>query len=69
MDAPRGRLCADSFQAYDIMKRGLGMQEKEIGDVLGTTRQAAFQRFGRPVEQPQCHRPIVRGTQQRRIDL
>jgi len=27
-------IVADSTQAYDIMKRGLGMSNKEIGDVL-----------------------------------
>ena len=32
--------------------RDSGHTWQEIGDVLGTSRQAAFQRFGRPVEQP-----------------
>jgi hypothetical protein len=30
--------------------RSAGRSWREIGDVLGTTRQAAFQRFGRPVD-------------------
>lgn len=30
--------------------RGAGHTWQEIGDVLGTSRQAAFQRFGRPVD-------------------
>lgn len=30
--------------------RGAGHTWQEIGEILGTSRQAAFQRFGRPVE-------------------
>jgi hypothetical protein len=36
-------------QAVD-RARALGHSWREIGDVLGTTRQAAFQRFGHPVD-------------------
>ena len=36
-------------QAVD-RARGAGHSWREIGDVLGTTRQAAFQRFGHPVD-------------------
>ena len=33
--------------------REAGHTWAEIGDLLGTTRQAAFQRFGRPLDNPQ----------------
>jgi hypothetical protein len=36
-------------QAVD-QARAAGHSWREVGDVLGTTRQAAFQRFGRPVD-------------------
>jgi hypothetical protein len=39
--------------------RGAGHSWREIGDVLETTRQAAFQRFGRPVD-PRTGQPMVR---------
>ena len=39
--------------------RTAGRSWREIGDVLGTTRQAAFQRFGRPVD-PRTGQPMVR---------
>jgi hypothetical protein len=39
--------------------RSAGHSWREIGDVLGTTRQAAFQRFGRPVD-PRTGQPMVR---------
>jgi hypothetical protein len=39
--------------------RSAGRSWREIGDVLGTTRQAAFQRFGRPVD-PRTGQPMVR---------
>jgi hypothetical protein len=38
--------------------RSAGHSWSEIGDVLGTTRQAAFQRFGRPVD-PRTGRPMA----------
>jgi hypothetical protein len=45
---------------------------QEIGDVLGTSRQAAFQRFGRPVD-PRTGRPmgeaIVEGAAEHAIGL
>lgn len=37
--------------------RGSGSTWQEIGDALGTTRQAAFQRFGRPVD-PRTGQPM-----------
>ena len=39
--------------------RAAGHSWREIGDVLETTRQAAFQRFGRPVD-PRTGQPMVR---------
>jgi hypothetical protein len=41
--------------------RAAGHSWKEIGDVLDTTRQAAFQRFGRPVD-PRTGEPMTRTT-------
>ena len=52
--------------------RAAGHSWREIGDVLDTTRQAAFRRFGRPVD-PRTGKPMVRavprGTADRAIDL
>jgi hypothetical protein len=52
--------------------RAAGHSWREIGDVLDTTRQAAFQRFGRPVD-PRTGKPILRavprGTVERAIGL
>jgi hypothetical protein len=42
--------------------RAAGHSWKEIGDVLETTRQAAFQRFGRPVD-PRTGEPMTRTVQ------
>jgi hypothetical protein len=39
--------------------RAAGHSWREVGDVLETTRQAAFQRFGRPVD-PRTGLPLVR---------
>jgi hypothetical protein len=39
--------------------RALGHSWREIGDALGTSRQAAFQRFGRPVD-PRTGAPMTR---------
>jgi len=41
--------------------RAAGHSWKEIGDVLETSRQAAFQRFGRPVD-PRTGEPMTRGV-------
>jgi hypothetical protein len=44
------------LEAQDLLRatvdqaRAAGHTWQEIGDVVGTTRQAAFQRFGRPVD-------------------
>ena len=52
--------------------RAAGHSWREIGDVLDTTRQAAFQRFGRPVD-PRTGKPMMRavprGTADRAIGL
>jgi hypothetical protein len=45
-------------ESVDRARSG-GHSWREIGDVLGTTRQAAFQRFGRPVD-PRTGQPMVR---------
>src|SRR5580704_2617368 len=49
---------AELQQAVD-RARATGHSWREIGDVLETTRQAAFQRFGRPVD-PRTGQPMVR---------
>jgi hypothetical protein len=41
--------------------RTAGQSRREIGDVLGTTRQAAFQRFGHPVD-PRTGAPMSRSV-------
>jgi hypothetical protein len=40
----------EALQQAADRARGVGHSWREIGDVLGTTRQAAFQRFGHPVD-------------------
>jgi Protein of unknown function (DUF3887) len=47
-------------QAVD-QARAAGHSWREIGDVLDTTRQAAFQRFGRPVD-PRTGTPMSRAV-------
>jgi hypothetical protein len=48
-----------ALQAAVDRARAAGHSWQQIGDVLGTTRQAAFQRFGRPVD-PCTGEPIDR---------
>lgn len=48
----------ESLRAAVDRARAGGHTWQEIGDVLGTTRQAAFQRFGRPAD-PRNHQPMV----------
>jgi hypothetical protein len=54
------------LEAQDLLRaavdhaRAEGRTWQEIGDVLGTTRQAAFQRFGRPVD-PRTGEPMAAG--------
>ena len=62
----------DALQAAVDRARGAGHSWREIGDVLNTTRQAAFQRFGRPVD-PRTGTPmsrqIVVGAQDRALEI
>jgi hypothetical protein len=50
---------AAALQASVDRARAAGHSWKEIGDVLDTSRQAAFQRFGRPVD-PRTGEPMNR---------
>jgi hypothetical protein len=52
---------AAAMQAAVDRARMVGHSWREIGDVLDTTRQAAFQRFGRPVD-PRTNKPMSRET-------
>jgi hypothetical protein len=47
-----------ALQAAVDRARVAGQSWREIGDVLGTSRQAAFQRFGHPVDP--CTPPVTR---------
>jgi hypothetical protein len=59
-----------ALQAAVDRARAAGQSWREIGDVLGTSRQAAFQRFGHPVD-PRTSQPMTRtlpaGAAQRAI--
>ena len=61
-----------AMQAAVDRARAAGHSWREIGDVLDTTRQAAFQRFGRPVD-PRTNRPMNRqtlpGAEERAIEI
>jgi hypothetical protein len=50
-----------ALQAAADRARDAGHSWRKIGDVLDTTRQAAFQRFGRPVD-PRTDKPLNRAT-------
>ena len=52
---------AVALQAAVDRARGAGHSWREIGDVLQTTRQAAFQRFGRPID-PRTNEPMTKQT-------
>jgi Protein of unknown function (DUF3887) len=52
---------AAALQAAVDRARAAGHSWREIGDVLQTTRQAAFQRFGRPVD-PRTNKPMSKHT-------
>ena len=56
-----------ALQAAVDRARAAGHSWKRIGDVLGTTRQAAFQRFGRPVD-PRTGEPMTREVPPGRAD-
>jgi hypothetical protein len=49
----------EALQAVVDRVRAAGVSWREIGDVLGTSRQAAFQRFGHPVD-PRTGEPMSR---------
>ncbi|MGH3187612.1 MAG: DUF3887 domain-containing protein [Streptosporangiaceae bacterium] len=51
-----------ALQAAVDRAREAGQSWREIGDVLGTSRQAAFQRFGHPVD-PRTGAPMSREVQ------
>ncbi|MWA02627.1 DUF3887 domain-containing protein [Actinomadura sp. LD22] len=55
------RLADDLLRRAVEAARGAGRTWQEIGDVLGTTRQAAFQRFGRPID-PRTGTPMSAGV-------
>jgi len=50
-----------AMQAAVDRARAAGQSWEEIGDVLGTSRQAAFQRFGHPVD-PRTGEPMTRAV-------
>lgn len=50
---------SEALQEAVDAARGAGHSWREIGDVLGTTRQAAFQRFGHPLD-PRTGTPMSR---------
>jgi Protein of unknown function (DUF3887) len=50
-----------ALQAAVDGARAAGQSWREIGDVLGTSRQAAFQRFGHPVD-PRTGEPMTRAV-------
>jgi hypothetical protein len=63
---------AAALQAAVDRARTAGRSWREIGDVLQTSRQAAFQRFGRPVD-PRTNEPMTRqtlpGAEDKAIDI
>jgi hypothetical protein len=63
---------AAALQASVDRARAAGHSWKEIGDVLDTSRQAAFQRFGRPVD-PRTGEPMNRivlpGAEDRAVEI
>lgn len=54
-------VAAAAMQAAVDRARAAGYSWQEIGEVLETTRQAAFQRFGRPVD-PRTGAPMSKAT-------
>lgn len=54
-----GRLAESVLHAAVARARGAGHTWQEVSDVLGTSRQAAFQRFGKPVD-PRTGAPMAR---------
>ncbi|MEE3852693.1 DUF3887 domain-containing protein [Gordonia sp. LSe1-13] len=54
-----GRRAEELLSATARHARECGCTWQEIGDVVGTTRQAAFQRFGKPID-PRTGEPMTR---------
>ena len=52
------RAVDDALRAAVQRARAAGRTWQDIGDLLGTTRQAAFQRFGRPID-PRTGAPMT----------
>jgi hypothetical protein len=52
------RAAEDALRASVDRARAAGHTWQEIGDLLGTSRQAAFQRFGRPID-PRTGKPMA----------
>lgn len=48
-----------ALRAAVLRARAAGHTWQTIGELLGTSRQAAFQRFGRPVEDPRTGEPMA----------
>lgn len=55
------RAVDEALRAAVTRARDAGRTWQEIGDLLGTTRQAAFQRFGRPID-PRTGAPMTQET-------
>jgi hypothetical protein len=49
----------EALRAAVLRARAAGHTWQTIGELLGTSRQAAFQRFGRPVEDPRTGEPMA----------
>lgn len=66
------RAVDDALRAAVTRARGAGRTWQEIGALLGTTRQAAFQRFGRPID-PRTGAPMTQellpGATDRAVEL
>lgn len=68
------RAVDDALRAAVDRARNAGRTWQEIGDLLGTSRQAAFQRFGRPVdprtgERMLAQQDLLPGAAERAVDL
>jgi hypothetical protein len=63
----------DALRAAVERARAAGRTWQEIGDLLGTSRQAAFQRFGRPIDprtgEPMRQQPLLPDAAERAIAL
>jgi len=55
------RTAENTLRAAVDRARAAGRTWQEIGDLLGTSRQAAFQRFGRPID-PRTGTPMTQAT-------